>query len=103
VDHLLWSGVYHEVNFVKVLDKCNRMAANCTLDFFLKTHQFRLCQSLYAYVACIEILKLEGLRRDLDLVLNEKLQRVLGIDMWLSHEANACQYKRFVLRFNQYS
>jgi hypothetical protein len=100
VDHLLWGGVYNEAHFVKVLRTCNRMAAQCTQDFFLMADEFRLWQSLCARVACIKILRLEGKHRQLNPALKQELTRVLGVDKWLTHEGNIHQYEKMVTIFN---
>jgi hypothetical protein len=99
VNHLLWGGEYPAVYVEEVLYTCNRMAASCTQDFSLQKDAFDLWQSLCAHVACIEILRLEGMGRDLDRTLTDELTRVLGVEKWLSIETNVDTYEKIVALF----
>jgi hypothetical protein len=52
-------------------------------------------------VACVKILRLEGMRRDLDHALMAELERVLGIDKWFAEQANVLRYKQLVALFDR--
>jgi hypothetical protein len=99
VHHLLWGGEYPAMHVTEVLKTCNRMAACCTRDFALRKDAFDIWQSLCAHVACMEILRLEGMGRDLDHTLIEELKIVLGVDKWLGIETNVDTYEKIVALF----
>jgi hypothetical protein len=90
VDHLLWKCTYPVIHISTVVNVFNYLAKVCTEDFSSSPKEtFLLWQSLCAYVACVEILKLQGTGRHLNQDLMVELRRVLGIDEWLAVGVNA--------------
>jgi hypothetical protein len=104
VDHLLWKCTYPVIHILTVVNVFNYLATICTEDFSSSPKEtFLLWQSLCAYVACVEILKLQGTRRDLDKDLMTKLKGALGIDKWLAEGANVIRYEELVTMYTRAS
>jgi hypothetical protein len=81
VDQLLWKCEYPQAEIIAAVEVCNRLMANCSYDFFENPAQFRLWQSINAYLVCVSVRETQGIALD-----KVELQKALGIHSWLSFE-----------------